>query len=81
MHLHPEEPEASVWEPVDDVELAVRVRALLPAQNHTLILVDGRSGSGKSTFAERLARPLDAAVVHSDDIAWHHDPIRWADYA
>ena len=79
MHLHPEEPEAGSWEPLDDVELAVRVRALLPEQNHALVLVDGRSGSGKSTFAERLARLLDGAVVHSDDIAWRHDPIHWED--
>lgn len=79
MHLHPEEPEARSWVLVDDVELAVRVRALLPAENLALVLVDGRSGSGKSTFAERLARILDGAVVHSDDIAWHHDPIDWAE--
>jgi ABC-type multidrug transport system fused ATPase/permease subunit len=59
MHLHPEEPEASSWEPLDDVELAVRVRALLPAEMLALVLVDGRSGSGKSTFTERLARLLD----------------------
>jgi hypothetical protein len=38
-----------------------------------------RSGGGKSTFAERLARLLDGTVVHSDDIAWHHDPIHWED--
>jgi ABC-type dipeptide/oligopeptide/nickel transport system ATPase component len=79
MHLHPEEPEAGSWELLDNVELAVRVRALLPEENHALVLVDGRSGSGKSTFAERLARLLDGAVVHSDDIAWHHDPIHWED--
>ena len=79
IHLHPEEPEARSWELLDDVELAVRVRALLPAENHALVLVDGRSGSGKSTFAERLARLVDGAVVHSDDIAWHHDPIHWED--
>ena len=79
MHLHPEEPEASSWEPLDDVELAIRMRALLPEQKHALVLVDGQSGSGKSTFAERLARLLDGAVVHSDDIAWQHDPIHWAD--
>ena len=79
MHLHPEEPEARSWELLDDVELAVRVRALLPTEKHALVLVDGRSGSGKSTFAERLARLLDGAVVHSDDIAWHHDPIHWVD--
>ena len=79
MHLHPEEPEASSWEPLDDVELAVRVRALLPAENHALVLVDGRSGSGKSTFAERLARlidqdvrPVDRIVVPSDVVGVHH---------
>lgn len=77
MHLHPEEPEAGSWEQLDNVELAVRVRALLPAENRALVLVDGRSGSGKSTFAERLALLLDGALVHSDDIAWHHDPIDW----
>ena len=79
VHLYAEEPEADSWELFDDVELTVRVRALLPAGRHALILVDGRSGSGKSTFADRLARLLDAAVVHSDDIAWHHDPIHWDD--
>ena len=79
MRPHPEEPEARSWEPLDDVELTVRMRALLPPGDQALILVDGRSGSGKSTFAERVARLLDGAVVHSDDIAWHHDPIDWAD--
>jgi len=79
VHLYAEEPEARSWELVDNAELAVRVRALLPAGKPALILVDGRSGSGKSTFAERLARLLDAALVHSDDIAWHHDPIHWDD--
>jgi predicted kinase len=34
-----------------------------------LVLVDGRSGAGKSTFARRLAQVLDASVVHTDDIA------------
>jgi len=79
MRLHPQEPEARSWEPLDDVELTVRLRALLPPGDQALILVDGRSGGGKSTFAERVARLLDGAVAHSDDIAWHHDPIDWAD--
>ncbi len=79
MHLDPQEPEARSWEPLDDVGLAVRLRALLPAGDQALVLVDGRSGSGKTTFAERLVRLLDGELVHSDDIAWHHDPIDWAD--
>ena len=79
MQLHPEEPEACSWEPLEDSELAVRVRELLPADESCLVLVDGRSGGGKSTFAERLSRLLDGALVHSDDIAWHHDPVDWAE--
>ena len=79
MRLHPQEPEARSWEPLDDVELTVRMRALLPPGEHALILVDGRSGAGKSTAAERLARLLDGALVHSDDIAWYHHPIDWAE--
>lgn len=79
MRLHPEEPEASSWEPLEDVELTARLRELLPAGQPALVLVDGRSGGGKSTVAERLSRLLDGALVHSDDIAWHHDPVDWAD--
>jgi hypothetical protein len=80
MRLHAEEPEARSWEPLDDTALTSRVRAVLPAQDGcALVLVDGRSGGGKSTFAERLAPLLDAAVVHSDDIAWQHHPLDWAD--
>jgi energy-coupling factor transporter ATP-binding protein EcfA2 len=79
MRLHPEEPEARWCEPLDDDELTLRMRALLPTGGQALVLVDGRSGSGKSTLAERLVRLLDGALVHSDDIAWHLDPIDWAD--
>ncbi|NMM32704.1 MAG: hypothetical protein HHJ13_01630, partial [Phycicoccus sp.] len=79
MHMHAEEPPVSLWEALDDVELTARVRALLPAEKPALVLVDGRSGGGKSTFAERLSQLLGSALVHSDDIAWYHDPIHWAD--
>jgi hypothetical protein len=76
---YPEEPVIPSWEAVDDLELTVRVRALVAAGDHALVLVDGRSGAGKSTFAERLARLLGGALVHTDDVAWHLDPIDWAD--
>ncbi len=79
VRLHPEEPEARAWEPLADDELALRVNSMLPADGKVLILVDGRSGAGKSTFAARLGRLLGGVVVHSDDIAWHDDPIDWAD--
>jgi uridine kinase len=76
MHLHPEEPEAGPWQPMDDAELGGTLRRLLRG-DRALLLVDGRSGSGKSTFAERAARLLGGAVVHSDDLAWHHDAVAW----
>lgn len=79
MRLHSEEPKPHSWEVLDDGELTVRLRGTLPAGDRSLVLVDGRSGGGKSTFASRLTRLLGAAVVHSDDIAWHHDPMEWAD--
>ena len=56
-----------------------------------LVAVDGFAGSGKSTFAERLARELGAPVLHTDDLlegwtdmvsfwprleAWVLDPLR-----
>ncbi|NNF87671.1 MAG: hypothetical protein HKM97_04020 [Acidimicrobiia bacterium] len=42
--------------------------------------VDGRSGGGKTTVAERLAAAIDAcAVVHTDDISWHHSFFDWTD--
>jgi len=33
-----------------------------------LVALDGRSGSGKTWLADRLARPLDAPVIHLDDL-------------
>jgi len=39
----------------------------------TVIAVDGPAGSGKTTLAARLAPPLQAQVVHMDDLyeGWH----------
>ena len=43
-----------------------------------LIAVDGHSASGKTTLAQRLATALPhAAVLHSDDLAWHHSVFDW----
>ena len=80
MRLHPEETEAGPWRRVDDHELRALLTRLLP-RGRGVLLVDGRSGGGKSTFAERAAALLSGAVVHSDDLAWHHDPMAWDDLA
>lgn len=43
-----------------------------------LIGIDGHAGSGKSTFAARLARALGGApVLHLDDIATHEELFSW----
>lgn len=46
-------------------ELVGKLEAL-PEGNHT-IAIDGRSASGKTTFANYLAERLKTAVVHMDD--------------
>ena len=57
MRLHPEETEAGPWRRVDDHELRALLTRLLP-DGRGVLLVDGRSGGGKSTFAERAAALL-----------------------
>ncbi|MDX3855448.1 hypothetical protein [Streptomyces sp. AK02-01A] len=45
-----------------------------------LIAVDGHAGSGKSTFAARLAVALDGApVLRLDDIATHEELFDWTE--
>jgi hypothetical protein len=45
-----------------------------------VLAVDGRSSSGKTTVAARLADVMPgSAVVHTDDIAWWHSRFGWAD--
>ncbi|GGS52830.1 hypothetical protein GCM10010156_09410 [Planobispora rosea] len=54
-------------------DLAARVRALPPSCGPVrVVAVDGPGGSGKTTFAGRLARALDCQVVHGDDF-----PVPW----
>lgn len=78
LDLASEEPEASPWrvEP-----LASFAKGLLPGGGRPhLLALDGRSSSGKSTLAARLAARLPhVAVVHTDDIAWAHSRFGWSD--
>ncbi|MGK5630907.1 uridine kinase family protein [Streptomyces sp. URMC 123] len=59
--------------------LAAELRALPPSCGPVrLIAVDGHAGSGKSTFAGRLAAALGGApVLHLDDIATHDELFAW----
>ncbi|MFE7843294.1 uridine kinase [Streptomyces sp. NPDC057474] len=61
--------------------LAARLRRLPPSCGPVrLVGVDGHAGSGKSTFAGRLADALGAApVLHLDDIATHEELFAWTE--
>jgi energy-coupling factor transporter ATP-binding protein EcfA2 len=51
-----------------------------PAGRPSVLAVDGRSASGKTTLATRLADAVPGTtVVHTDDIAWHHSVFDWVD--
>ncbi|MFE3634083.1 hypothetical protein [Streptomyces cellostaticus] len=62
-------------------DLAVRLRGLPPSLGPVrLIAVDGHAGSGKTTFAGRLAAALGGApVLHLDDIASHERLFDWTE--
>ncbi|MEU4196976.1 hypothetical protein AB0E69_34100 [Kribbella sp. NPDC026611] len=50
------------------------------AERPCIVAVDGRSGGGKSTLAQRLVGAIpDSAVVHVDDVAWHAPMFGWHD--
>ncbi|GIH81306.1 uridine kinase family protein [Planobispora longispora] len=61
-------------------DLAATVRVLPPSCGPVrVVAVDGPGGSGKTTFAGRLARALGCRVVHSDDfpVPWDEPPEAW----
>lgn len=51
---------------------------LTPAPPLTIIGIDGRSRSGKTTLAGRLAGE-GIVVIHTDDVAWHHSFFDWTE--
>lgn len=59
--------------------LAHEIAALPPSLGPVrLIGIDGHAGSGKSTFAGRLAEALGGApVLHLDDVATHEELFDW----
>jgi pantothenate kinase len=57
------------------------IQEILQLETPAIIAVDGRSASGKTTFATQLAKQLDAPLVHTDDIAWNHSFFDWWELA
>ncbi len=49
--------------------------------SYLTIAVDGRGGSGKTSFAELLTEREGFTVIHGDDyFAAHDDPVTWGDW-
>jgi hypothetical protein len=74
------EPAAGPWraEPITGLAARLLQCAGRPAGRPRVIAVDGRSGSGKTTLSERISAVISAsAVVHTDDVAWHHSFFGW----
>ncbi len=44
-----------------------KIKTVLKEKGKALIAIDGRCGSGKSTFAELLSKKVDCNVFHMDD--------------
>ena len=66
------------WRVAPFTELRDFVAAL--PRRPSIVAVDGRGSSGKTTLAARLAAAVPGAqVVHTDDIAWYHAVLDWAD--
>lgn len=75
---------------IDTTELQWRIRSRLdvwtelleraPARRPFVVGIDGHSGSGKTTLANGLAAVSPhTAVVHTDDLAWHHSFFDWSE--
>jgi energy-coupling factor transporter ATP-binding protein EcfA2 len=75
------EPSAGPWRVMSLAEFAALVLDAIGSVVHRprIVGVDGRTASGKTTFARRLAGMVaSSAVVHTDDIAWWHSTFDWS---
>ena len=82
MKLRPEEPSADPWQviSISDFVRLVFDPNRNPNSRPWILAVDGRSGSGKSTIADLLHQTVpSSAVIHTDDVAWHHSFFDWSD--
>ena len=81
MQLDQGESAAGPWRVVPLGELVELLRTASPpgVGRPRVVAIDGRGGAGKSTLVRRLlAQVRRSAVVHTDDVAWHHSSFDWA---
>ncbi|MEM7734279.1 MAG: hypothetical protein AAF267_00675 [Deinococcota bacterium] len=80
MNLYPEEPSFAPWHGVSLHDFTTDFIGKSNTVDVHVIAIDGRSGGGKSTLASILADALpNSALLHTDDIAWHHSFFDWQD--
>jgi hypothetical protein len=66
------------WLPMPLQSLADRIEHLAGAVRPAVIGLNGHSSSGKTTLGRQLAATLaGCAVLHTDDLAWHHGVFSW----
>ena len=66
------------WQVVALDDLARQVVNGCGSARPAVVAVDGHSSSGKTSLAERLVSRLPAAaVLHTDDLAWHQGVFSW----
>jgi uridine kinase len=82
--LHVGEPAAGPWrvERISAIWQRIGDRSHPHIDRPVLVAIDGRSSSGKTTLATRVAEVVaDTTVVHTDHIAWSHSRFGWSDLA
>jgi hypothetical protein len=66
------------WRPLPLDALADRIQHLAGAVRPAIVGLNGHSSSGKTTLSRQLAATLArCAVLHTDDLAWHHGVFSW----
>jgi hypothetical protein len=66
------------WLPMPLQSLADRIEHLAGAVRPAVIGLNGHSSSDKTTLGRQLAATLaGCAVLHTDDLAWHHGVFSW----
>lgn len=73
------EPRVTDWRLTPEADIAAALSQRQSADGRLLVLIDGRSASGKTTLAARLSDRLGAGIVHTDDVAWWLHPVEWDD--
>ena len=82
MILPPEEPQFGPWQAVSVKTFVQAVQSLFlkDGARPGVVAIDGRSAGGKTTLAECINKAVSgSAIVHTDDIAWHHSFFDWSE--